>query len=168
MSDYTSGSLEAFAKRMFGETEKELNEIQKQINKLNNTMITFEQFKEEFYGLLFGDRLAIYNEYCSNENYDDRIEPNEEYAIREMFEDTMDALRAAQYGEYNVCDEYFKLDGCGNLESFDALGAMEHIEEHLDDIYDEPKYWKDYIDPCFDDEDDREPEEDNEDENEKE
>ena len=147
MSDYTRGSLEAFAERMFDETEKELNKIQEQINKLNNTMITFEQFKEEFYELSIDDRLTIYNEYCSNENFDDRIEPNEEYALAEIFEGRIDALRAAQYGEYNVCDEYFMLNGYGNLESFGPLGAMEHIEEHLDDIYEEPKYWKGYIEP---------------------
>lgn len=147
MSNYIKGSLEAFAECLFDETEEELNKIQEQINKLNSTMITFEQFKEEFYGLLFGDRLTIYNEYCSEENPDDRIEPNEEYALAEVFEERIDALRAAQYGDYNVSDEYFMLNGCGNLESFGPLGAMEHIEEHLDDIYEEPKYWKDYIEP---------------------
>ena len=114
-------------------------------------MITFEQFNEEFLELMMDERLSIYNRYCEEYDIEDKIEDNEDYNLEEYFDTKLDAIRAALYGDYRVTDEYFKIDGRGNLESFCDLDAMEHINDKLDDIYEHPEFWKEYIDPDGDD-----------------
>lgn len=110
-------------------------------------MITFEEFNEQFLDLSMNERLSVYNKYCIEFDADDRIEENEAYNLDDYFEDVIDALRAAEYGEYSVTDEYFKINAYGNLVSFGDLDVMGYINEKLDDIYEHPEFWKDYIDP---------------------
>lgn len=110
-------------------------------------MITFEEFNEQFLDLSMNERLSVYNKYCIEFDADDRIEENEAYNLDDYFEDVIDALRAAEYGEYSVTDEYFKINAYGNLVSFRYLDVMGYINEKLDDIYEHPEFWKDYIDP---------------------
>ena len=65
-------------------------------------MITFEEFNEKFLELYMSERIDIYNRYCDEFDSDARIEDNESYNMSVYFEDVIDALRAAQYGEYSV------------------------------------------------------------------
>lgn len=108
-------------------------------------MITFEEFKEKFFDLSMGERLSVYNNYCSELDNDGVIEYNEGYNLEVYFEDIWDALRAAEYGDYRCCDEFFSFDGRGNLVSFDDSEAMVRIENVLDEIYEDKRYWEDYI-----------------------
>lgn len=110
-------------------------------------MITFEEFNEQFLDLSMNERLSVYNKYCIEFDADDRIEENEAYNLDDYFDDVIDALRAAEYGEYSVTDEYFKINAYGNLVSFGDLDVMGYINEKLDDIYEHPEFWKDYIEP---------------------
>lgn len=122
-------------------------------------MITFEQFNEKFLELYMSERIDIYNSYCDEFDLDARIEDNESYNMSVYFEDVIDALRAAEYGEYSVTDDYFKLNIYGNLESFGDLDVMEYIDEKIDDIYGHPEFWKEYIDPDGDVDDEESDEE---------
>lgn len=117
-------------------------------------MITFEQFNEKFLELYMSERIDIYNRYCDEFDSEARIEDNESYNLSVYFEDVIDALRAAEYGEYSVTDDYFKLNIYGNLVSFGDLDVMEYIDEKFEDIYEHPEFWEEYIDPECDEEDD--------------
>jgi len=71
----------------------------------------------------------IWNKYCNEENPDDYIYYNDEYAINEMFNDNpYEAIRATQYGEYSFTDEYFVVNAYGNLTSFGDSDIASHID----------------------------------------
>lgn len=117
-------------------------------------MITFDEFYELYLDLSMSERIAIYNKYCDKYDGENKIEENEGYALAEYFTDIWDALRAAQYGEYDVNDEYFVVNSYGNLDSFFDTGAMEIINSYIESIYEDVSLWKDYIEPgCENDED---------------
>jgi len=49
----------------------------------------------------------------------------------------MEAVRAAQYGEYSYTDEYVRFNGYGNLESMSEYDYEEEMKDSIDDIVDE-------------------------------
>ena len=82
----------------------------------------------------------IWNTYCNEENPEDYIYYNDEYAINEMYEgNPYEAVRATQYGEYNYTDEYFVVNTYGNLTSFGDSELNQHI--NFDDL---AEYVKDH------------------------
>jgi hypothetical protein len=113
------------------------------------TMITdFEGFPEEFYSesgcdfekifkyieldfenLEDGDKISLWNEYCSeNKNGEDEIYSFDEEFFEIFFsEKPMEAARAASFGTVNWSDEYITFNGYGNLESI--RNPMDYIEE---------------------------------------
>jgi hypothetical protein len=48
----------------------------------------------------------------------------------------MDAVRAAQYGDYNYTDEYVRFNGYGNLESFNDWQYEKELKDSIDEIID--------------------------------
>lgn len=80
-----------------------------------------EQFENE-------TLIKYWNEYASEMCLDDYIYGNDSYTIEELFGDIDSALRAAFYGSYRYPDEYFILNGYGNLESFDSYDAKSYID----------------------------------------
>lgn len=81
--------------------------------------------------------LMIYNEYLDKvEYYDDRI-----YNIDE-FDEVMNCMKPLDialkifYGDFRPNDNYFKFDGCANLQSFDYLSDEIDYEEIADYIVD--------------------------------
>lgn len=70
----------------------------------------------------------LWNTYCNEENLEDYIYYNDEYAINEMFNgNPYEAIRATQYGEYSYTDEYFVVNAYGNLTSFGVSELNQHI-----------------------------------------
>lgn len=70
----------------------------------------------------------LWNRYCNEENPEDYIYYNDEYAINEMFNgNPYEAIRATQYGEYSYTDEYFIVNSYGNLTSFNASELHQYI-----------------------------------------
>lgn len=65
---------------------------------------------------------------------------NDECAFEELFENMLDAVRAAQYGDYDYTKPYVKIGNDGNLYSMDRGEYLEELREGKDDllqIYDE-------------------------------
>ena len=82
----------------------------------------------------------LWNTYCNEENPEDYIYYNDEYAINEMYEgNPYEAIRATQYGEYSYTDEYFVVNTYGNLTSFGVSELNQHI--NFDDL---AEYVKDH------------------------
>lgn len=75
----------------------------------------------------FETLLAAYNEYCSENSYEEFLE-NEEEVFQMFFGNMTDIIRATQYGEYNLYDEYIKFNGYGNLDSYDSLEVEDEIK----------------------------------------
>lgn len=73
-------------------------------------------------------------------SYDGSLEHLEAYENDDEFFNTyfsgkpMEAVRAAQFGEYNYHDDYVKFDGYGNLVSYSNYEYQNELEENIDDI----------------------------------
>lgn len=78
-----------------------------------------------------------YHEYASEVLYDDFYD-NVDDELNDMFRTPADAIAATIFGDYHYSDDYVKLNGYGNLQSFN--------EHDLNTIYDE----KEVIKYCID------------------
>ena len=95
------------------------------INKEDHKMMTYEEFLTDLIeNLNSGDLLQLHNEWASETGYYDQyIYENNEYWLNELFSSKIELIRAIQYGEYSITDEYFSINVYGNLESYPTLWA---------------------------------------------
>ena len=77
------------------------------------------------------------------------------------FSNPMEAARATFFGSIESwSDEYIRFNAYGNLESLSEYQAEGEIEYYIEDIFEHPDVWEDYID----DDEDEENEDEDEDE----
>lgn len=75
-------------------------------------------------------------------SYDGSFESCDVWENDEEFFDTffegkpLEAVRAAQYGDYNYTDDYVKFNGYGNLESLDEWQYDNLLLDHIDEVVD--------------------------------
>lgn len=62
-------------------------------------------------------KIAISNEYCRENGYENEIFENTDDFLDEMFSSPSEAVRATSYGEYSFSSDYVWFNGNGNLES---------------------------------------------------
>lgn len=93
------------------------------INKEDHKMMTYEEFLTDLIEDLTSEELLqLHNEWASETGcYDQYIYENNEYSLNELFSSKIELIRAIQYGEYSINDEYFSIDVYGNLESYPTL-----------------------------------------------
>lgn len=93
------------------------------INKEGHKMMTYEEFLTDLIEDLTSEELLqLHNEWASETGcYDQYIYENNEYSLNELFSSKIELIRAIQYGEYSINDEYFSIDVYGNLESYRTL-----------------------------------------------
>lgn len=105
-------------------------------------MMTYEEFLTDLIeNLNSEDLLQLHNEWASETGcYDQYIYENNEYSLNELFSSKIELIRAIQYGEYSINDEYFSIDVYGNLESYrtllvalDSLADIDLLVEWLQD-----------------------------------
>lgn len=86
-------------------------------------MMTYEEFLTDLIEDLTSEELLqLHNEWASETGcYDQYIYENNEYSLNELFSSKIELIRAIQYGEYSINDEYFSIDVYGNLESYRTL-----------------------------------------------
>ena len=82
--------------------------------------------------------VQLNNTYCDEQNYpDDQIYSNDANFFADYFSDTMEAVRAVSYGDYNYTHDWVVLNGYGNLVSMDSVGtddlceSVDIIAEHV-------------------------------------
>ena len=118
----------------------------------------YEVFEEKFKELSIGEKIAIFNNYIPNG--DNEIYSFDEEFFETYFSNPMEAARATFFGEIESwSDEYIKFNGYGNLESMTEYEVLEDIENYLEEIFDNPDTWEDYIE---DEEEEEEEEEEDE------
>ena len=83
-------------------------------------MERYEKIREYLSGLSTSELVAIHNEYCDRAKYpDDTVYSMNDFdEIMEGFK-PWEVARAAFYGDFRPCDDYFRFNGYGNLVSFD-------------------------------------------------
>lgn len=76
------------------------------------------------------DKVQAINEWNESQGYgDDTIYDFDEFTINDMFSNAWDALRASHFGEINFTHDYFRFNGCGNIETLS--------DWEIDDLYNE-------------------------------
>lgn len=114
----------------------------------------YEVFEEKFKELSMGERLSIFNTYCCEHgNPDNQIHCFDEEFFYMAFSNPMEAARATFFGNIkNWSDEYIKFNAYGNLESMNEYDVLEEIDNYLEEIFDNPDIWEDYIEDEEEDE----------------
>ena len=74
------------------------------------------------------------NSWSGELDYLDFQENDEEFFNCYFSENPMEAVRAAQYGDYNYSDEYVRFDAYGNLESFTEYEMQKTLGDNVDNI----------------------------------
>lgn len=71
---------------------------------------------------------------------------NDEYFFETFFgNNTIEAVRAVCYGEYNYCDDLVRINAYGNLESCNNWEYEEDLQSYIDDIIENLIEYKDDI-----------------------
>ena len=99
----------------------------------------FLNFSEDERKLTDDQLEKLFEEVGEQVNYWSIYE-NDEFAFEELFENPLEAVRAAQYGDYDYTKPYVKVGNDGNLYSMDRSEYLKELREGKDDllqIYDE-------------------------------
>ena len=120
-------------------------------------MITFEKFKELFDELSTETKISIFNNYCyEHGDADDALEAFDEEFFNTYFDgaEPIEICRATFFGNIQSwSDDYIHFNAYGNLESVSEFDAEDYVNDYIEDIYNCPDVWEDYIE---DDEDEDE------------
>lgn len=86
---------------------------------------TYKEFEKEMIDDLDNDeKLDLYNQYCENSNdYDSILYKNNDKFLEYIFDNHLIIIinglaRAVAYGDYKYSDEYVKVNGYGDLQSY--------------------------------------------------
>lgn len=111
--------------------------------------------------------VQLNNTYCDEQNYpDDQIYSNDANFFADYFSDTMEAVRAVSYGDYNYTHDWVVLNGYGNLVSMDSVGtddlceSVDIIAEHVAENFSSYDHLFDIDEDDFDDDEEEETDED--------
>ena len=104
-----------------------------------------ERIKEIIEEMSTKDKIALWNEYCSNNNrIDDWIYYMEEFDEIMDGREPLDIARTCYFGDFNPAHKYFWFNGYANLESdYDINGAKTpfYIYELIDYIIENKEYF---------------------------
>ena len=111
--------------------------------------------------------VQLNNTYCDEQNYpDDQIYSNDANFFADYFSDTMEAVRAVSYGDYNYTHDWVVLNGYGNLVSMDSVGtddlceSVDIIAEHVAENFSSYDHLFDIDEDDFDEDEEEETDED--------
>lgn len=86
---------------------------------------TYKEFEKEMIDDLDNDeKLDLYNQYCENNNdYDSMLYKNNDKFLKYIFDNNLKIIisglaKAIAYGDYKYSDEYVKVNGYGDLQSY--------------------------------------------------
>lgn len=73
------------------------------------------------YSTSMDDVVKVWNEYCEKSNEDERIYPNDEYNLNELFSSVGEFARSASYGDFHFSQKYMTFNGYGNIVTFNTI-----------------------------------------------
>src|SRR5699024_5859563 len=86
--------------------------------------------------------IEFHNDYCDRTTNEDQIYENDGDFFDMFFTNPIDAVRAAQYGDYRYADNFVKFDGYGNLESTDEPLEWVDFDALEEDKRENPEYYE--------------------------
>lgn len=94
--------------------------------------------RNTFDKLTLEQKIILWNDFCYENNWGEVVEYNDADFFNNYFNDTIEAVRAAVFGEYEYYDKYVVFGGDGNLYSF----TFEHDFYKRIDIDEMLNYYK--------------------------
>lgn len=88
-------------------------------------MSVLEQLKD----LSEGDLMQCYNQYAENNSYEQVYNNDEDFFSMCYGTNTMDAVRAVCFGEYEYHHNFVILDGAANLESSNYVADLIDLDD---------------------------------------
>ena len=76
------------------------------------------------YSTSMDDVVKVWNEYCEKSNKDERIYPNDEYNLNELFSSVGEFARSARYGDFHFAQKYMTFNGYGNIVTFNTINNV--------------------------------------------
>lgn len=109
-------------------------------------MTKYERILDALNNMDTSDIVSVWNEYCStNGNMDDYVYSMGDFNELMGDRDAWEVARACFYGDFRPCDDYFRFNVYGNIESFDtweeetspisAEDIAEYCAENNDALY---------------------------------
>lgn len=94
--------------------------------------IDFEDYlkdiiKEQLEEAEFHELLNTYNEYCTNNQYEEYFSNDEDF-FQTFFGTMIEGVRATQYGDYRFYDDYVQFNGYGNVDSYSSDQVEQEIK----------------------------------------
>lgn len=134
----------------------------------------YEAIENTLRNMRTDELVSVWNEYCNAENYpDDYVYSMDEFDEQCEYMKPWEVVRAAFYGDFRPCDNYFSYNGYANFISFnyaeeencpiDLDSLADYVDENDDALY--SRELQDVLDEYPEDEDEDE-DEDDEDEDE--
>lgn len=101
------------------------------------------QIREQMNNMGMEELIYIHN----YDNIDTRIYDLDEESINNVLDTPWEAIQAAEYGEFNISDDYFFLNGSANIETFDYIDDPKcpiDIDYLADWLADNEQLWDDF------------------------
>ena len=91
----------------------------------------FKYIELDFENKTDSEKIGLWNEYCSENNFDDTIHIFEDDFFETFFSgsEPMEMFRLGCFSTIVWSDEYIKFNGYGNLESLSEYQAVNSIDE---------------------------------------
>ena len=107
-----------------------------------------EFFKYTLENMDSEDVLSIHNDWYCDSYPDDYIYENDEYNFNEWMgsKSPYEVAMALEISDWDSSQAYFKINGYGNIESFDYIEDEIDYDELADYLVNNPKYIEDYVD----------------------
>lgn len=91
---------------------------------------TIDAITEYLNNLGDSDLIALHNEYCQENSYEDEIYSNDEEFFNIFFaNDVLKVVQAVSYGSYNYTDKYVQFNGQGNLNSSNSAQELASVSD---------------------------------------
>lgn len=104
----------------------------------------FDWFLAEFDSCSANEQIAMHNDYCDKNNYEDKIYSM--YDFDDIFSDftPKQIFDLVSNTENNPNDSYFIIKTYNGIETFDDI--KEKVDTYVENIFEEEDIWQNYID----------------------
>lgn len=115
-------------------------------------MTKLEQFREAWSDLSRNEKINIYTAFQREIGDEGEWRYFDEEFFEIFFTNAMEAVRAWHFGGDNLWnDDYIRFNAYGNLETACDFQVAEEADGAIDEIFEHPEVWEDYIELADDD-----------------
>jgi hypothetical protein len=104
-----------------------------------------EIFEQMFRDLSASEQVDVYNRCAERKRYES-IKVLDEFVVNEEYQNYTPWEIISAWHDCNIFDDWWVLDGMGNIETMGDDDVIDYIEDYLDTIYEHESVWNAVID----------------------